>query len=196
MMNGWSMLQNNVSKISSVVKEYLQFARGSEIQVEKADPVGIAKEVFELFNDLAAQSGIQLTADLEEGIKPAPLDAEGIHTCLSNLISNAIDACNVSDKKRKKIKLSCYEMGGTIVYEVKDNGAGMDYEVKKRIFSNFFTTKASGQGTGLGLLVTRRIIYDHGGRITFESALRRGSLFKIELPRRRLPRLSTAGSKS
>jgi signal transduction histidine kinase len=65
----------------------------------------------------------------------------------------------------------------------------MDYEVKKRIFSNFFTTKASGQGTGLGLLVSRRIIYDHGGQITFESALRKGSLFKIELPRKRLPKL-------
>ena len=190
--SGWTMLQNNIAKISMVVKEYLQFARGSEIQVDMADPAGIAGEVFDLFRDLAKQSGIQLTANLPDAIRPAPLDAEGIHACLANLISNAIDACNFSDKKRKKIELSCYEMGGTIVYEVKDNGEGMDYEVKKRIFSNFFTTKASGQGTGLGLLVTRRIIYDHGGRITFESTLRRGSLFKIELPRRRLPRLRTS----
>jgi signal transduction histidine kinase len=189
---GWTILQSNIAKISSVVKEYLQFARGSEIQVDRADPVAIAWEVFDLFRDLAKQSGIQLTADLQDGIRPAPLDSESIHTCLANLVSNAIDACNVSDKKRKKIELSCYETGGTIVYEVKDNGTGMDYEVKKRIFSNFFTTKASGQGTGLGLLVSRRIIYDHGGRITFESALRRGSVFKIELPRKRLPKLRTS----
>ena len=192
--SGWSMLQNNIAKISSVVKEYLQFARGSEIHVDKANPVGIAREVYGLFRDLAKQYGIQLTANLPDDIHPAPLDAEGIHTCLANLVSNAIDACNVSDKQRKKIELSCYEMGGTIVYEVKDNGAGMDYEVKKRIFSNFFTTKASGQGTGLGLLVSRRIIYDHGGRITFESVLGKGSLFKIELPRKRLPRLHSSES--
>ena len=189
---GWAMLQSNIAKISSVVKEYLQFARGSEIQVDLADPVAIAREVVELFRDLAEQSGIRLTPNLQEGIRPAPLDPEGIHTCLANLVSNAIDACNFSEKKRKKIEVSCYETDRAITYEVKDNGTGMDYEVKKRIFSNFFTTKASGQGTGLGLLVSRRIIYDHGGQITFESALRRGSLFKIELPRKRLPKLRTS----
>lgn len=186
---GWGMLQTNIAKISSVVKEYLQFARGSQIEVDMADPVSIAADVFELYKDLAEQSGITLTADLQEGIKKAPLDAEGIYDCLANLISNAIDACVVSDKKLKKIQLSCYEKNGTIYYQVKDNGTGMDYEVKKKIFSNFFTTKASGQGTGLGLLVTRRIIYDHGGKVGFESTLRRGSLFRIELPRKRLPRV-------
>ncbi|MBN2243689.1 MAG: GHKL domain-containing protein [Acidobacteria bacterium] len=189
---GWTILQSNIAKISSVVKEYLQFARGSEIQVNPADPVAIAREVVDLFRDLAKQSGIRLTANLQEDIRQAPLDPEGIHTCLSNLVSNAIDACNFSEKKRKKIDVSCYEKDRTITYEVKDNGTGMDYEVKKRIFSNFFTTKASGQGTGLGLLVSRRIIYDHGGQITFESALGRGSLFKIELPRKRLPKLRTS----
>lgn len=190
--NGWNMLQSNISKISSVVKEYLQFARGSEIQVEMSDPVAIARDVYELFRDLAEQSEIALNIDLQEGLAEAPLDSEGIHTCLANLVSNAIDACVVSDKKRKRIQLSCHEANKTIVYEVKDNGTGMDYEVKKRIFSNFFTTKASGQGTGLGLLVTRRIVYDHGGTISFESTLRRGSQFKIELPRKRLPKIRKA----
>jgi histidine kinase len=192
--SGWAMLQNNIGKISSVVKEYLQFARGSAIQVEMADPVEIARDVYALFHDLAKQSGITLTADLQEDIRTAPMDADGIHSCLANLVSNAIDACIVSDKKRKKIQLICYEKDNTIYYEVKDNGTGMDYEVKKRIFSNFFTTKASGQGTGLGLLVTRRIVYDHGGTISFESTLRKGSQFKIELPRKRLPRIKRSDS--
>jgi signal transduction histidine kinase len=193
--NGWKMLQSNIAKISSVVKEYLQFARGgSEIDVEMVDPVSIAKEVLGLYKDLAEQSGIALTSSLQESIRKAPLDQEGIHTCVANLVSNAIDACVVSDKKRKKIELSCFEKNGAIFYEVKDNGTGMDYEVKKKVFSNFFTTKASGQGTGLGLLVTRRIIYEHGGKVSFESALRRGSLFRIELPRKRLPKVRKAES--
>jgi PAS domain S-box-containing protein len=191
--NGWKMLQTNIAKISSVVKEYLQFARGSEIEVDDADPVGIAADVFDLYKDLAEQSGIELTADLQDGIDKAPLDAEGIYDCLANLISNAIDACVVSDKTKKKVELSCYEKGDVIYYTVKDNGAGMDYEVKKKIFSNFFTTKASGQGTGLGLLVTRRIVYEHGGKVGFESALRKGSTFTIELPRRKLPRVKKTG---
>ncbi len=193
--NGWSMLETNISKISTVVKEYLQFARGSEIQVETADPVGIAREVFELFQDLAKKSDIIMTANLDETIKPALMDSEGIHTCLANLVSNAIDACVVSDKKLKKIEICCYEKDRTIFYEVKDNGTGMDYDVKQKIFSNFFTTKASGQGTGLGLLVTRRIVYDHGGKVSFESTLRRGTMFTIELPRKKLPKAKTAESK-
>jgi signal transduction histidine kinase len=193
--NGWNMLQNNITKISTVVKEYLQFARGSEIQVQMANPVGIAREVYELYRDLAEQSGITLTADFQDGVNDAPLDAEGIHSCLANLISNAIDACEFSDKKKKKIELKCHEKNGTIVYEVTDNGTGMDYEVKKKIFSNFFTTKASGQGTGLGLLVTRRIVFDHGGEVSFDSVLGKGTTFTIELPRDRLPGIGNAESK-
>jgi len=192
--SGWNMLQNNIEKISSVVKEYLQFARGSEIQVDRVDPVSIAKEVFELYQDLSEQSDIELTANFDKDIRPAPLDSEGIHTCLANLVSNAIDACVVSDKKRNKIKISCFEKNGTIYYEVEDNGTGMDYEVKKKLFTNFFTTKASGQGTGLGLLVTSRVIHEHGGKISFESTLRRGSTFRIELTRKRLPKIQKSGS--
>jgi len=190
--NGWNMLQNNIAKISSVVKEYLQFARGSEIEVDMANPASIAHEVYDLYRDLAVQSDIELTAKIDDNIQNAPLDSEGIHTCLANLISNSIDACVLSDKSKKKIELQCYEDNGTICYVVKDNGMGMDYEVKKKIFSNFFTTKASGQGTGLGLLVTRRIAYEHGGKVSFESALRRGSLFKIELPRKKLPKIKVS----
>jgi len=189
MANGWNMLQTNIKKTSTVVKEYLQFARGAEIKVDLANPAHIAAEVTDLYRDAAQRSGIELVSQIKDNLREAPLDHEGIHSCLANLVSNAIDACNMSDKKSKKITLSCLERNGTIVYEVKDNGTGMDYEVKKKLFTNFFTTKASGQGTGLGLLVTRRIIHEHGGKIGFESAYGKGSLFRIELPRKRLPKI-------
>jgi len=193
--SGWKMLQNNITKISTVVKEYLQFARGTEIKVETENPAAIATDVFDLYHALAEQSGITMTLDVQDGVEDARLDAEGIHTCLANLVSNAIDACEFSDKKKKTIGLSCFEDDGTIVYEVKDNGTGMDYEVKKKIFSNFFTTKASGHGTGLGLLVTRRIVFEHGGKVSFESVLRKGTAFRIELPRQRLPMIEASDSK-
>ena len=69
---------------------------------------------------------------------------------------------------------------------VADDGCGMDYEVKRRVFTTFFTTKGGG-GTGLGLLTTRKIIQEHGGRILLESKPGEGSIFRIELPRKRLP---------
>jgi signal transduction histidine kinase len=73
-----------------------------------------------------------------------------------------------------------------VIYEVSDNGVGMDCEIKNKVFTTFFTTKGLG-GTGLGLMVTRKIIQEHGGRITVESVKEQGSTFRIELPRDRLP---------
>lgn len=123
-----------------------------------------------------------------EGIAPAPLDEEGIHTCLANLISNAIDACTFSERKSDHVvSVSLREEEGVLIWEVEDDGQGMDYEVSKKVFSKFFSTKGSDYGTGLGLLTTRKIIHQHGGRISFTSEEGKGSTFKIELPRDTLP---------
>jgi len=62
----------------------------------------------------------------------------------------------------------------------------MDYEVKKKVFTTFFTTKRMG-GTGLGLLVTRKIVQEHGGKIEYESVPGEGSQFILIFPRKRLP---------
>jgi len=81
----------------------------------------------------------------------------------------------------------CKEEKDTIVFEVEDQGCGLDYEVKQKVFTNFFTTKGES-GTGLGLLLTRKITQEHGGRITMESAPGKGSLFRLLFPRSRLPK--------
>jgi signal transduction histidine kinase len=74
------------------------------------------------------------------------------------------------------------------VIEVSDTGCGMDYEVKQKAFTSFFTTKGTG-GTGLGLLVTRKIVQQHGGAITLTSSEGSGTTFRLTFPRARLPRL-------
>jgi signal transduction histidine kinase len=131
-----------------------------------------------------------LEVDLQPDLEPTPLDAEGIHTCLANLISNAIDACLVSETQREfVVTLTSRLEDDTLVYEVTDNGRGMDYEISKKVFSKFFTTKGSDRGTGLGLLTTKRIVNQHGGQVSFTSKEGEGSVFRIELPRESLPRL-------
>jgi len=193
LLQGWTILQEDIQRISSFVKEFLDFARGRVPEVKRVDPNQVARKVIELFRDRASLSGIELVADLEEGIEEAPLDEEGIHTCLSNLVSNAIDACEMSAEEVNRVTLSCREEGGTLVYEVSDDGCGMDYEVKQRAFTNFFSTKGSGKGTGLGLLTTRKIVQEHGGSASFESTEGVGSTFRLEFPRDRLPRLNGNG---
>lgn len=184
---GWNMIQNNIGKISSFTKEFLSFARGSTPEVQRTEPDAVARDVATLYRDVTRQSGIDFKTQFQKGMASAAMDPKGIHTCLANLISNAIDACLMSDTEHPEIAFSLFEKKGIICYEIKDNGCGMDYDIKKKIFTNFFTTKGSGQGTGLGLLTTRKIIQEHGGTISFTSSPGVGSVFRIELPRHRLP---------
>ena len=186
---GWTTLEQNVERISEFVREFLDFARGRETTVAFVDPNLPAREVVELFGERAAQSGVRLEVDLQPGLEPIPLDAEGIHTCLANLVSNAIDACLVSETQREfVVTLASRLEDHTLVYEVADNGHGMDYEISKKVFSKFFTTKGSDRGTGLGLLTTKRIVNQHGGQVSFTSKEGEGSVFRIELPRENLPK--------
>ena len=191
---GWQMLEENVRRISEFVREFLDFAKGRVAQVSMVDPNAPARKVVELFGEKAAQAGIRLAVDLGQGIRPAPLDEDGIHTCLANLVSNAIDACLLGDAKRHYVvAVSSREEGDTLVYEVADNGHGMDSEISRKVFSKFFTTKGSDRGTGLGLLTTKKIVHQHGGRISFTSKEGEGSVFRIELPRTGLPKPTAPG---
>ncbi|MEW6364009.1 MAG: ATP-binding protein [Acidobacteriota bacterium] len=184
---GVEMLSRNVEKISALVKNLLSFSKGTVPHVTLTDPNKVAREILELYGQTARKAGIELRAEQQEGVEPAALDAEGIHTCLANLVSNAIDACQWSEKKGCRVTLKTSEENGVLCFEVADDGCGMDYDVKKKIFTTFFTTKGSG-GTGLGLLLTRKIVQEHGGKILVDSEPERGTTFRILLPRNRLPR--------
>jgi len=111
-----------------------------------------------------------------------------MHECLTNLVGNAIDACQVSDAGGCRVTVRTFEENGTIIYEVADDGCGMDYEVKKKVFTTFFTTKGLG-GSGLGLLMTKKIVQEHGGIIDLETEPQKGTTFRIRLPRKRLPKV-------
>jgi signal transduction histidine kinase len=101
----------------------------------------------------------------------------------TNLIDNAIDAV----KGTGKICVGTFVEGNQLVVEIVDDGGGIPPEIQPRIFEPFFTTKSVGSGTGLGLIISNRIVADrHGGEIEFES--RPGETrFKVRLPVNRAP---------
>ena len=196
LIEGWNILEENVERISSFVREFLEFARGRKPRVHLIDPNAPARKVLELFRDTAKLAGLQLRADLQVDIAPAPMDEKAIHTCLANLISNALDACETSDEEHGRVTLKTYERDDVIIYEVADNGIGMDYDVKKKVFTNFFSTKSAGKGTGLGLLTTSKIVQEHGGKVSFESKEGEGAVFRLAFPRERLPSPSPVDSQT
>jgi PAS domain S-box-containing protein len=184
---GWGILEEHIARISSFAKEFLEFAKGRTPKVAVVDPNRVARQVIELYRDIAQQSGISLQCKLDDSLDDASMDEEGVHTALANLISNALDACEMSTEKDRHVTLTTREMNGSLIYEVADDGCGMDYDVKQKVFTNFFSTKGSGKGTGLGLLTTRKIVQEHGGTVSFESTEGAGSVFRLEFPRDRLP---------
>lgn len=88
-----------------------------------------------------------------------------------------------------EVTLSTRKTNGSYIYEVRDNGCGMDYEISRKVFSSFFSTKGSDMGTGLGLLTTKKIVHQHGGKVSFDTEEGVGSVFRIELPLDNLPEL-------
>lgn len=185
---GWTVLQENIARMSRFVKEFLDFARGRAADVKMVDPNHLATKAVDQFREQAAQAGIELRVDLQDDIPMAPMDEEEIHSCLVNLISNALDACQMSDVERQfVVTVTSRDQDEVLTYEVSDNGCGIDYEISKKIFTSFFSAKAAKKGTGLGLLTTKKIIHQHGGKVSFESKHGEGSLFRITLPRHSLP---------
>ncbi|MBW1724125.1 MAG: PAS domain-containing protein [Deltaproteobacteria bacterium] len=185
---GMDMLARNIERVSIFVKAFLSFSKGREIQAKICDPAEIAKEVVDLYAVKAEKLGITLKYEKIGDIAPAPIDFESMHECLTNLVGNAIDACQMSDENSCYVTVRTFEEYNTIIYEVADNGCGMDYEVKRKVFTTFFTTKGLG-GSGLGLLMTKKIVHEHGGTIDLKSKSGKGTTFSIRLPRRRLPKI-------
>jgi len=186
---GMAMLDRNTQRISMFVKAFLSFAKGRQIRARLNDPAEIAREVIDMYAPKADALGIQLIFNQPGPVAPAAIDYESMHECLTNLVGNAIDACQVSSNGGSRVTMKVHEKRGMIYYEVTDNGCGMDYEVKRKVFTTFFTTKGLG-GTGLGLLMTKKIIQEHGGTIKLESQPEKGTTFRICLPRKRLPRVA------
>ncbi len=183
---GWEMLERNIDRITILARSLLSFSKGDPPAARMVDPVKLALEVVDLYADAAHRANVELELDAPDPVQKVSLDREGMHSCLANLVSNAIDACQMSDNPNCKVLVRCGDEGDTFFFEVSDEGCGMDYEIKKKVFTNFFTTKGA-VGTGIGLLLTRKIVQEHGGSITFESAPGKGTLFRLLFRRDRLP---------
>jgi signal transduction histidine kinase len=103
-----------------------------------------------------------------------------------NLLINAAQSIPEGDAEHNNIQILTKTVTGAlgeeIVVEVSDSGLGMSSDVIARIFEPYFTTKSIGEGTGLGLSISRQTISDHGGRITVESEVGKGTVFRVFLP--------------
>ena len=110
-------------------------------------------------------------------------DEDQILQVISNLIRNAVQAMAAADTAAPRITIATAATDATVSLTVSDTGPGIPEAVARRIFEPLFTTKAQGEGTGIGLALSHRIVAAHGGRLTLDAADGPGATFRVVLPR-------------
>jgi PAS domain S-box-containing protein len=187
-VKGWAMVERNIEQIGEIVTDMLIYSGQRTPDYQEIDPNELASEVLELMEEKARIAGVKLIRDLQPGIPKVLMDGTGIQNSLLNLIGNAIDSCTlegiVNGKGVVTVKTERPRSGGVRLI-ISDNGTGMDEKTQKKLFTDFFTTKGY-KGTGLGLPVTKKIVEEHGGELTFKSTLGQGTTFALMLPEKRL----------
>jgi len=184
-------ISHHGKRADAIVKGMLQHSRTSSGQKEPTDINALADEYLRLaYHGLKAKEksfNATMKTDLDETIGKLTIVPQEIGRVILNLITNAFYA--VSEKKKRAgddyeptITVITKKMNDTIEVIVKDNGNGIPAKILDKIFQPFFTTKPTGQGTGLGLSLSYDIVKAHGGELKVETKEGEGTVFVILLP--------------
>ena len=179
---GWRIVNKNIFDITDVVQNILYSSKNRPLKYESVLPGELLEDAVKLFREKAATMNIQLEQQINPTVPKVRLDAASISRMLHNLLWNALEACNNDSGKKEHtvIAKSDHFDHNHFVFEITDNGMGMDKSTRRNILEEFFSTKGSA-GTGLGLAVVDKVVNKHGGRIEVESEPGQGSTFKIIL---------------
>lgn len=171
----------SAQRVQRIVKDLKIFARAQEDKRENVDVRRVLDSAVRL-----AWNEIRHRAKLVKGYGAVPsVDASEsrLGQVFLNLLINAAQALPEGQAEQHEIRISTSQNNdGRVVVEIRDTGHGMSPEVLERLFTPFFTTKPVGVGTGLGLSICHRIISSLGGEIAVESAVGKGSVFRVNLP--------------
>lgn len=174
------VIHREIARLEHTVQGFLDFARPPAPQRSPCDLREVTAQAIELVKARARQQQVGINADLPESEISAQVDRAQFTTVLVNLFLNALDA--MPHGGCLEVRLEASSMGEACL-TVADTGAGIAPEVAGRLFTPFASTKPTG--TGLGLSISRRIVEDHGGRLTATNREEGGACFSVSLPSRR-----------
>ena len=195
-------LKENMAKIVehgeraiSIIQGILLISRGKDNEFLPTDICHLVKEYIWLsYHAMRANNknfNIAIHENYQEGLPKFMVIPQDLSRAVLNVMNNA---CYAVWKKSEsapadyqpEVNVGVTLNNNQIVISLADNGEGMTEEVKQRLFENFFTTKPVGQGTGLGMAITRDIIENkHGGKLSFESTEGKGTTFTLTIPIKR-----------
>lgn len=170
------VVQRECRRLQELLDNFLSFAKVRKLNQIPSNLNLQVKQVVDFFRPKAAEAGIEIVDYLAADLPTVLLDREAFHGALLNLVLNAEQAM----PKGGQLVVRTSTVGDGVALDLIDTGCGMAPETQAHIFDAFFSTK--GSGSGLGLPTARKIIEAHGGSISLQSEVGRGTQFTIKLP--------------
>lgn len=173
-----------IERIERIVRGMLDRTRTETAEFVPLDLNGLLRRIFDATEPTLDASGVRLTASLADGLPPVAGDADRLQQVFINLFNNALDAMRGGGQLRvtTSFEPDGDDGAGSVRVDFSDTGTGMTEDVRAHIFDPLYTTKERGRGTGLGLVVVRQVVTEHGGHIEVESEPNRGARFRLTFP--------------
>ena len=175
-LNKLTVVKRQCEQLNRILDDFLQFARVGTLKLKPTDLNQTVLEFIEFYSHQAAEQGIDISPHLAANLPQVKLDVNLWRQVVLNLSRNSQQAM----LNGGVLELQTYQRDGRVLLDIIDNGQGMSPETKARMFDAFYSTKR--EGSGLGLPTVRKIVEAHGGTISCESEVGRGTRFSISLP--------------
>ena len=180
---GWEVVKLMAERIKKMVLDILYYAKERDLHWERVEALSFADEVALVVESKIKEQQIEFVRDFDPAVGEIEIDPSSVHSALINILENAVDAClNDKVKNSHQIIFSVKRDDDYIIFDVKDNGIGMNRSTRDKVFTLFFSSKGN-KGTGLGLFISNKIVQQHGGEIKVQSTPGRGTLFSIKIPK-------------
>ncbi|MBF0346046.1 MAG: PAS domain S-box protein [Magnetococcales bacterium] len=182
MVEPLSLVHQQIQRLLTITREVSAFSQPQNDDRHLLDINGLVESTLRLMRFDKRVRNLETRIDLDRSL-PAIEGSEGqLRQVFINLIINAADALDSMKREDPCITVTSSQRDDWVIVQVRDNGPGMDEEVRKHVFDAFFTTKPVGKGTGLGLSLCFNIVSDHGGEIVIDSRPGEGACFTVRLP--------------
>ena len=174
-------ISQQIERIERIVRRMLDSTRPEAGEHAPLDINSLLRRTFDAAAPTLDASRVRLDAELAQGLPPVTGDPDRLQQVFINLVNNALDAMPEGGELHVT---TSFEAGGAgrVVVDFADTGVGMTAQVRAHIFDPLYTTKKRGRGTGLGLVVVRQVVGEHGGQIEVESEPGRGARFRLTFP--------------
>ena len=178
-------ITDQIERIERIVRQMLDRTRVEAAELSPVDLNDLLRRMSDATSPLLEERGVRLTAKLAPDLPLIAGDSDRLQQVFINLINNALDAMPNGGELRVTSEVNTNDdskSDAQVIVDFGDDGCGMTEEIRAHIFDSMYTTKKRGRGTGLGLVVVRQVMSEHGGNIEVESESDRGSLFRLTFP--------------